>query len=263
MKQFAADRFVSLLIMLGKAELWLQDAAKRTGQHTKLSPKARNVIHEHMNEIDKYCAELGLNLSGAQIQRILEQVGPGSLAKLVRLYRELQQRVTDELKLRFIMQIPLAQAQYYQSPKQLFGELTIRQFPATLSDIEEAGKCYALGRNTASVLHLVRVMEVGLRALGMSLNDPSLDPKRNPTWEALLSKCDKELQKPAAERSSEWRTDDQFFSQATANLRAVKNAWRNPTMHVEISYDADAAEDIFNAVRAFMRHLAQKIPARP
>ena len=115
-----------------------------------------------------------------------------------------------------------------------------------------------LGRD-ACVFYLMRVLEVGLRALGSSLNNPTLDPKHNPSWEAILKKCDDELAKPM-KSCPQWKTDDLFYSKATANLRAIKNAWRNPTMHVEISYEADEAEDVFNAVRGFMRHLSTKLP---
>ena len=157
-----------------------------------------------------------------------------------------------------LVQIPSAQKTFYQA-KDLFGPEVSKQFQSALLDIEEAGNCYALNRNTACVFHLMRVMEVGLRALGKSLNNPNLDPKRNPTWEAILRPCDDELKNPLKNRTSQWQSDELFFSNATANLRAVKDAWRNPTLHVEMNYDDDRALEIFNAVKAFMRHLATKV----
>jgi hypothetical protein len=105
----------------------------------------------------------------------------------------------------------------------------------------------------------MRVVEVGLRALGASLNDARLEPSRNPSWDSILKKCDEEISRRLAERSQEWREDDAFFSSATANLRAVKDAWRNPTMHVEQHYGEETALDVWNAVRGFMRHLATKL----
>ena len=113
--------------------------------------------------------------------------------------------------------------------------------------------------NTACVFHLMRVMEHGLRVLGKSLNEPSLDPSRNPSWEVILRKCDEQLKLPIKDRCTEWKTDDLFFSTATANLRSVKNAWRNPTLHIERSYDEETALEVFNATKAFMRHLATKL----
>jgi hypothetical protein len=44
-----------------------------------------------------------------------------------------------------------------------------------------------------------------------------------------------------------------------AHLHAVKVAWRNPTMHIVNQYTPEQAEEVFNAVRGFMRHLASKL----
>jgi hypothetical protein len=140
-----------------------------------------------------------------------------------------------------------------------FGDSVIESFPSALFDIQEAGKCLALSRHTACVFHLMRTLEVGLRALGRSLNDSTLDPKINPSWEKILSRCDDEQRLPLAKRSAEWRSDEKFFSAATANLRAVKDAWRNPTMHVEQKYNEEEAREIYSAARGFMRHLATKL----
>jgi hypothetical protein len=43
---------------------------------------------------------------------------------------------------------------------------------------------------------------------------------------------------------------------------AVKDAWRNPTVHVEQDYNEETALDAWNAARAFMRQLAQKLKER-
>jgi hypothetical protein len=67
--------------------------------------------------------------------------------------------------------------------------------------------------------------------------------------------------KGAEDRSLESAADEPFFSTATVNLRAVKDAWRNPTMHVERVYDEELATELWGAVRAFMRHLATKLHA--
>lgn len=106
---------------------------------------------------------------------------------------------------------------------------------------------------------MMRVMEVCLRALGKSLNDPTIDPKRNPTWDAILRKGDEETAKRVKDRCPEWQADERFYAEATAILRAVKNAWRNPTMHVEINYDEERAFEIWASVKSLIAHLATKL----
>ncbi|MGA8026350.1 MAG: hypothetical protein WB992_04340 [Bryobacteraceae bacterium] len=174
----------------------------------------------------------------------------------------LKKRIDDELRNVEFFSLEPGKSSFLNDPY-LFGVNVFNRFPSATLDIEEAGKCLAFGRFTACVFHLMRVIEAGLRELGKSLNDPNLNPKTNPNWERILKRCDDELKKPYADRSPEWQKGPQFFADATANLRAVKDAWRNPSLHVEISYDEEKCSDVWNAVRAFMRHLAEGLPPIP
>lgn len=204
---------------------------------------------------------MGLVSSVDQIDRILSSFDRGQLnyKQYVEMQRQLHDRMEDELERgQFFMVLP-PKVTYYSEAATKLGEEVNKAFPSAQPDIEHAAKCYAFGRNTAAVFHLMRVMEVGLRALENSLKDPSIDPKNNPNWGTILRRCDDELKLPSPKRSFDWAADEQFYCDATANLRAVKDAWRNPTMHVERDYDDDEALDIFNAVRGFMRQLATKL----
>ena len=171
---------------------------------------------------------------------------------------ELSNTVRRELLCTTVLCLNPKRSEFYDG-KNLFGDEIATSFPSTTYDITEAGNCLATERATAAVFHLVRIIEVGLRALGKTLNEPHLDPNRNPTWEAILTRCDAELRKPRKDRSPDWQTNEDFYTEATARLRSVKDAWRNPTMHVDKKYTPDEAQDIYNAVRTFMRHLATKL----
>jgi hypothetical protein len=204
-------------------------------------------------------ADLQLSLdSYDRLQRLVDTENPG-LPAVNELVAELQGRIRDELSHFELWLVTKAESRFLKINP--FGEDIPNKFDPARDDIEEAGKCLAYGRGTACVFHLMRVMEVGLRALAASLNDPRLDPKRNPSWDSILKKCDEELLRPLHSRCDEWRQDDGFYSTASAQLHAVKDAWRNPTMHVERNYTPEEAEDVWNAVRAFMRHLSQKLSA--
>lgn len=222
----------------------------------------REVLLEKLADFKKGCIPIGLELTVKGIERIqgiLSENQKLNHDALAELFKETIRRMHDELSLNVVLLVPKSRVEFYRG-RNLFGESVSKNFPSAILDIEEAAKCYALGRNTGCVFHLMRVMEVGLRALGASLNDERLDPRRNPSWDAILKKCDEEMsQRHLSERSKEWRENDQFFSGATATLRSVKDAWRNPTMHVEQTYDEETALDVWNAVRGFMRHLATKL----
>ena len=208
------------------------------------------------------CVSLSLDASAASVRKILALVNdtqrPIYMGGLISLWVEFHGRFVDETQsLRFFSMTP-QEAEEYNEPWRGWEAVT-EGFPHSYRDVYEASRCLAVARYTAVVFHLMRVMEIGLRFLGEALNDESLDPSRNPSWDNILKKCEKELQKPIKDRSPEWHADERFFATATANLRAVQYAWRNPTLHVENHYGEEEAREIYRAVRGFMRHLATKL----
>lgn len=222
-------------------------------------------IVEKLLELRGHCESLGLAFSLKQIDLLVTQL-QGKPGDIVGIWTKdlrpkvvtIQQGIKHELEMHVFLKIRPDLIEYYQRPN-LFGDQVATAFSKVSKEIEEAGKCLALGRNTACVFHLMRVMEAGVRALGQSLGNPSLDPSKNPNWGQILGPCNDELRKAKPKRSPAWQASDVFFSEATANLLAVKDAWRNPTMHIERSYDGEEARDVFSSVRAFMRHLATEL----
>ncbi len=214
-----------------------------------------------LKDVRSTVAEMGLASTVDQIDHIVSQYEHGNLNWKV--YTEMQtefyNRFLDDLARCQCFVLAPEKLDCYKNAVEYFGKQVNASFPSAQRDTENAAKCYAFGRDTACVFHLMRVMEIGLRALGKSLNNPDLDPTRNPSWDAILKKCGHELTLPIKDRSAEWRQDDQFYSEATANLRAVKNAWRNPSLHVGSDYDDEQSLEILGAVKGFMRHLATKL----
>src|SRR5271168_5169670 len=74
------------------------------------------------------------------------------------------------------MPVSSADAKYYSAEECLFGAEVAAKFPCVIYDIEEAGKCLALDRSTASAFHSIRCLEAGIRALSRCLTIP--DPTR-------------------------------------------------------------------------------------
>jgi hypothetical protein len=125
-----------------------------------------------------------------------------------------------------------------------FGPV-ISAFPSAENDIREAGNCFALDRPTAAVFHLMRAMEVGLKAIAKTLGV---------AYTSSWGSCIADIEKQATAKKS-----DPFFAESVADLRAFKNAWRNPTMHIERIHSEAEAERIFHAVQGFMAHLATRL----
>ncbi|MGO8909596.1 MAG: hypothetical protein ACLQDM_09785 [Bradyrhizobium sp.] len=251
---FYADEFCKASGILAQA--WV--LINKTGG---LDRQAIEALGSTLGDLQRQCEQIELPMTGRRLQRLLDTFRPDyahTWIETARQLAEIQQTLIDELEDRLVLCLPADKGSFYTG-HDLFGPDVARQFSSASREITEAGRCLALNRNTASVFHLMRVMEIGLRALGRSLNEPQLDPKRNPSWEMILRRCDQEMQKPLAQRSPEWQQAESFYSTATANLRAVKDAWRNSTMHVEQTYDDETALEVWNTVRAFMRQIATRL----
>lgn len=143
----------------------------------------------------------------------------------------------------------------------MFGDEFRARFLSVAFDLDEAAKCFALGRATACVFHLMRLMEIGIRAVARCLGipDPTKPAERN--WGTILRAIKEDLDAHVGQQPTKvWSiaTDKEFFEGAYASLDAVRVAWRNPTMHIENKYTDDEAEHVFVAVKGFMMKLASR-----
>lgn len=144
----------------------------------------------------------------------------------------------------------------------LFGPAVSAAFPSADADIREAGNCLAAECNTAAVFHLMRVAEVGLRALARDrrVRLPRKQPLNLAAWETIV----KELE--AAEEAIRHypKTGAQaaqfaFHHGAISLFAKFKSIFRNQVMHAQQHFGPDHALRIFEDVRAFMQVLAQRI----
>ena len=264
MLRFYAQDFLGIARTVGMMDQMAEANRLNPAFDKPLSDDVRPQYKQTLQDLDFMCQHAHLDSACDQIARMLEQLDDCDFTQraFFQAHAELHHRIEDDFSHHLLFAIPRSDSRYYEQRGSLFDTHKVSvstAFLSVLDDIEEAGKCYATDRSTACVFHLMHVVECGLRVLGKALNDPTLDPKTNPSWEKILSRCNKELEKPYDKRSPEWATKNQFFSEATANLRAVKDAWRNPSIHIEKKYDSDEALDVLNAVGAFMRQLAKEL----
>lgn len=253
MKPFPVADFLQLVRTLAEP-LGDPEAAK-----TPLSEEARKATVGGINTIIKQCEECDLPLSADQLRRTRKRVEEGCTnADMEPLIQELMNRIEDESKRLVVMAIEPEHVKYivageFFDPTEPSAAKVSVQFSSAAEDISEAGKCLACGRGTACVMHLNRVMEVGLGALAGAVG---VGPQND--WGKYLDKIDKELQHRLT-TSGARTTDEQFYSEVHITFDGVRRAWRNPTMHVDKTYTVEHAEEIMIATRSFMRHLATKL----
>jgi hypothetical protein len=174
-----------------------------------------------------------------------------TVADLNNEMNELSRRMEEELEVHLFFQMT-SHRQYYDTPM-LFGSTVNDKFPEAIDDIEEAGKCIALSRGTGAVMHLMRVMEAGLKALAKMLAIPYA-----PSWESYLTQISNKIAAKHKTKGIRWKRDEPFFRDISGDLVIIKQAWRNPTMHIVRKYGPEEAEEIFRAVRNLMQRLASR-----
>jgi hypothetical protein len=197
----------------------------------------------------------GLESSADQVARIVATVKAGSctVGRLKVLYATLDERLHDELGRRILFQIDRRHEAFFDKPN-LFGPEVSEQFPSATFDISEAGSCFATGRPTACVMHLNRVLETAFDAIQSALG-MTLDTDKG--WEPTLRVIRDRLKEKSAELGT--LKLKQFFDDVVGHLYAIKNAWRNPSVHAGAKYTGEEAESIFNAVKGFMQALAKNV----
>lgn len=211
--------------------------------------------------LERVADDLGMNVTKAAARRaysggldaLASPIGYDAyrLSQVVNLAEQLLLAFNDEMEKVKLFALSVRHARLYDQPA-IFGEKVAQAFPTASFDISEAGVCMALGRWTAAVMHLMRVMEVGLSALASHY---SVSAEAN--WNQVLNQIE------AKSREVTKRTHDsaaeQWAAEAATHLRFVKNAWRNPAMHPHRSYDEAGAATVFENTKAFMQHLAEKL----
>jgi hypothetical protein len=191
---------------------------------------------------------------------IQKGLDPGSWLRLETFCKDILGRVGDEFASQHVLIIPPDKIMYYEPVRPPFGQDAQDKFPSSIFEVDEAGKCYVMGRHTAAVFHLMRTMEIGIRAVARCLEvpDPVKPAERN--WAFILREMKKGIEAREKSLPKSWSdpADKQFFDDMHVSLDAVKNVWRNPTMHVERTYTDEEAEHIYGAVRGFMKKLASR-----
>jgi hypothetical protein len=252
MLRFNADRYISISGLLTRIE---QIAKRQTGD---LSEADKEKVVKDLQQIIIECVSMGcLELSLMLAEEICEALNkPKNVTSHLELsdaMGTLRNRIRDELKLLYIIVIDGKHVKLFLN-LQPFGEDVATAFPASVKDVEEAAKCLAMERSTATVYHLMRVMEDGLKALAKMLSIPYA-----PSWESYIKQISDQIQQKHRRKGVKWKKDEPFFKEILGTIESVKISWRNPTMHIVRNYDLEEAEQVFAAVRLFMQRLAKKL----
>jgi hypothetical protein len=126
----------------------------------------------------------------------------------------------------------------------LFPELLINRVPEAIVDAEEAGKCLAFERYTASGFHLFRVVEAVLRRYWDNVTTGKVRPDP-----ATLGRISADLEN--------LKLGDAKVLEA---LRQLTKLHRNPLAHPDVSLDSDEAIMLVGMARSAVTPMLSHLP---
>jgi hypothetical protein len=254
-----AESFCRLTELVGRVLAYLDEDQEH------FEAKVKDFWNTLVSEIITESKKLELRSTLKQLKRIRSRIASPtdiSAEEMRELFNQLQIRVVEDFEDSLFLSISPSRAVYYQQPRAGWEEIIVR-FPNTVSDIEEASKCFALSRYAATVFHTLQVIEHALIELGtfIQVKDP------HSGWTAVSNELNKIVKKNYNDRTPFEKQNFQFLEQLQATVEALKNAWRNKISHTQgrlvlltADFTPDIAEEILFASRAFMRRLADGIP---
>lgn len=171
---------------------------------------------------------MGLGITASTVQELLDGIEQGkahNVRWLVDQVKAVEGLVKKETKGNWFFYVSKERGQYFptEAVPWLFGEAVSQSFPEAAFDISESGTCLALARPTACVFHLMRVLEIGLAAIGHQFKI-SLS---HANWKTAIDQIESAVRK--MDSDPEWRDrsdrkeQQEAFAQAIGHFGVIKD----------------------------------------
>jgi len=154
-----------------------------------------------------------------------------------------------ELKTVSLLVVERHDRELYQPSAPAFGPDFASGFGSAEFDVEEAGKCLALGRSTASAYHSLRVLEAAVYALSRCLGLPDPIKGADRTWGKMLNLVRDGLEHRWPAKTGRMTGDAKIFDEIYGALAGMQNPYRNSTMHLASKYTIEEARHIYDLVK--------------
>ena len=187
-----------------------------------------------------------------KLERILEQAGKwdetlrGLINEQAECMRQLRLAFSDETSAIKFFHLERPLTTYWVNPTSGWEEIisTLDKSPnaqrlsnsTAEEQIIEAGKCLAMGRGTACIIHLQNVLEL----------PPRFHPGKKSEIDDWIVAINKYVEStPIPSDASQWGS-------VSACCAAVRGAWRHPAVHASMIFTEEAAYETYIAIRRLM-----------
>lgn len=262
MEQFSAKKFYQAGRLLERVRAehgrWRVTPVASEGNQ-RLTPEQIVGLHDFMDAIKEPLEGLGLRMSCEQVTHIALNCDSFTNHQAAEQLENLDRMIRWEMEGHLFFFVTPDEAGLYKQDQPLFGPEVRDHFGSASFDIAESGKCLAMSRGTACVFHLMRVLEIGLTALGKVFG-VSL---AHTNWQPAISDIEKQVRNmhadPTWKAIPDYREQQEYYAQVASHIGLLKDAWRNYTMHVRGKYTEEEAKTILESVKVFMQKLAERL----
>ena len=232
-------------------------------------PVPRERIDQYYRPAIEYarqqCASSELSAAVVRCDRFLIALRNGLLwSDLKNQAKFLIEAIQGELRYRRFAFVPTAKATILDNVSKDWADAWAK-FPSLKEDTERAIDCYVLEQDTASVFHLMRVAELGLRALANKLrvkvtHKGKTCPIEYGDWEKVITEIKNHIAQvrtlPAGPKK---QAKLEFHSDAADHCVFMKDIWRNNVSHTRKAYNDSEALAVLSRVKGFVDFLATHI----
>ncbi len=214
--------------------------------------EGRKRLQYTIGTIAESCEAISLVQSALATRRLQREMNERMGSETLRAnLRSVTQLIYSEINAHLFLWVPTHRSEWYSADAHsILGEQCCKRFASIQREIEEAAKCYALGRYTACAFHLMRSTEAGVSALAKAI-------KFAPThrgWGLVFKEL--ERQSKAQPSPSHWKTHRKFLNQLSGDLVALTKAWRNDVAHLVDTYTEENAKELLTVIPMFLRDMA-------
>jgi hypothetical protein len=231
-----------------------------------LTEDERNDISTNLTVIESICRELGMMGIIKDVNRARNDANLlfTDRSKMQFHVEHITARLVDDLDNESFYHVPAGKEKYCRQDN-LFGQEIGKKFPKAQADLSNAGTAFAFGLNTASVFHLMRVLEYCVQRIGVRLKVP-IDVK-NESWAKIVDHINNAIDQmpggpkanPPVKATDRQKTRRQTMALAATRLDHVRLVWRNDVMHPKETYDEEETLKIINATQAFLESLVKAV----
>ncbi|VVT18118.1 hypothetical protein [Hoeflea sp. EC-HK425] len=261
MLELNAAKFFDTLLEVRRVKTVIDTAFDSDGKAASVTD-AREMLRANFEDLAEATSFVGAELASMAASRMAAKLFDSevniTMAEISHSIEDVESRFRDECQLVTFVVLNRNQKMLFGSANELVGNTwdLNKIFPDAARELEESAKCIALQRPTASVFHAMRMLEVGIKILADKLGIDEITEPAKRNWGNILNVVKSKIDSTYPKNTRVEGSEGAKFERLYVSLDAVKNPWRNGTMHVESFYSEAEALHILRCVTYFLHVLA-------